>query len=531
MAEHSKNQMDLPMIRPIRHIILAALLSLMPLFAGGQSAETVRLVTDRDVFVAGDMILCSAACYSEGSISDRSAIAYVELVSSEGIAATAKIALVSGRGAGYVSIPPETPTGNYRLFAFTALSESAETKNITIYNTFYGNRVPGGVIAVSEDIPLKPADGVVIPNSITCSKAESGGRITYTLSNTGQEEVCLSVSIYDDDGLEASAASPQSVSLTPREAENDGEIVYAKVYGPDAGKVTGRPWLTAVISSPGSAADTYTGKIRSGGDIVFKTNNIYGNRDLVCEILGLDDERLNCHFNPVSPFINPQGLSFTPLLLSASFKDALQSRHIAVCQGAKQLDTLFSFLPKRDNLLLSSDDCESIHLDDYERFNTIEDIILELVPKVAVRKQKGRKTIKMMVSNLSATERSDNVLVLLDGVPVSDHERLLEYDALALSDIQVYPYYYALGKTVFTGVINFVTARHDMSALKFADNVRIMDYQGCSYPVALRPSDIMESLPGSTLLWEPLTFIKPGGSVSFTVGAGNGHNALRAVLL
>lgn len=520
------------MIRITRNTVVAALALLMPFLLGAQPAETVRLVTDRDVFIAGDMILCSAACYSGNSISDRSAIAYVELVSSEGIASTAKIALVSGRGAGYMDIPAETPTGNYRLFAYTALSEAAWTKNITIFNTFYGNRLPGGVIAVQEDIPLRPVGGSMVPDGISCSRMEEGGSTTFTLSNTLGKEAILSVSAYVDDGLTASKAKAESVTLTPREAENDGETIFAKVYGPDAGKVTGRPWLTAVISSPGSAADTYTGKIRSEGDIVFKTNNIYGNRDLVCEILGLDEERLNCHFNPVSPFIQPQGLSFAPLLLSASYRDALQSRHQAVCKGAARLDTLFSFLPKRDNLLLSSDDCESIHLDDYERFNTIEDIILELVPKVAVRKVKGKKTIKMMISNLSATERSDNVLVLLDGVPVSDHERLLEYDAMALSDIQVYPYYYALGKTVFTGVVNFVTARHDMSALKFADNVRIMDFQGCSYPVALRPSgDSEAAASGNTLLWEPIVKLSPGGSISFTIPSGNAHTAFRVTEL
>ena len=157
---------------------------------------------------------------------------------------------------------------------------------------------------------------------------------------------------------------------------------------------------------------------------------------------------------------------------------------------------------------------------------------MSLVPKLAVRKVNGRKTIKMMVANLSAYSRSDNVLVLLDGVPVSDHERLLEYDALALSDIHVYPYYYALGKTVITGVVNFITARHDMSALKFADNVRILDFQGCSYPVALRPSpEVRSAASGDTILWEPLVRLAPGASVTFSVPSGSGCMALRATSL
>ena len=182
-------------------------------------------------------------------------------------------------------------------------------------------------------------------------------------------------------------------------------------------------------------------------------------------------------------------------------------------------DTLYSFLPKRDNLLLSSEDCTVYHLDDYTRFDSVEDIVVELIPSVAIQKVRGHKRFKMVVEDATVLHgRSLNVLAMLDGVPVSDHERLLNFDALALSDVIVYPCMYALGNTVFSGVVNFVTTRRDMSALHFGNNVRIVDFRGCSYPVSLRTPASVEGGPaGRTLLWQPLVTVPAGESLDIEV--------------
>lgn len=488
------------------------------LAVSASAAEKVRLVTDKDVYVAGDLIWCSASCFENGSLSNASAVAYVELVSSDGVAATAKLALVSGRGSGVLVLPASIPTGNYKIFAFTSLSESAETRDIAIFNTVSGARVRRGV-TICDDILPAPAPMREIPGNVTVRTEELGDRTYITLRNDGSADAVYSVSVYEDDGLRPASSKVGNIRLVPRDAESDGEIVRALVYGRDAARVSSSPWLTAIISSPGSAADTYTGKIGPDGIITFKTNNIYGYRDLVCEILGLEEEKLECHFSPVSPFIHPDGLTFEPLRLSPKMREALVARNEALLSPA-QMDTLYCFLPKRDNLLLSREDCISYHLDDYTRFNTVEDIILELIPNVAVRKARGHKQIKMVLADALSRKKTDNVLVLIDGVPVSEHERLLAYDAMALSDVYVYPFMYAMGKTVFSGVINFTTTRHDMSALQFDDNVRILDFQGCSYPVALGEIPSSAAKPaGRTLLWQPLVEIPAGGSVRFSIPA------------
>ena len=76
-----------------------------------------------------------------------------------------------------------------------------------------------------------------------------------------------------------------------------------------------------------------------------------------------------------------------------------------------------------------------------------------------------------------------------------------------------------------------------MSALLFDDNVRIVDFQGCSYPVALSARKPHNA--GETLVWQPLLRIPAGGSATFettvscqplVISAWNGTSFSRAVV-
>lgn len=483
--------------------------------------KTAKIVTDRNVYIAGENILCSVATFEKGKPSSVPAIAYVELVSRSGLAASTKVALIDGRGAGSMKVAPGTPTGVYDIFAFSSDSDYATGSEIWIFNTESTARVKDGVVLSDTEIPGAESR-TVVPSGITVESRKEAGIMNVVIRNNRNIKTDLAVSVFEEDGLRAGEVQKR-IPHIPAEAEPEGEIVRAKVFGNDAELVKTRPWLIAIISAPGSLADTYTGCIDTDGSIIFQTNNIFGDRDLVCEILGAEEEHIDCHFAPVSPFYLPEGLDSGSLALSKSMKPALSARHRAMKQSGTIADTLYKFLPKRDNLLLSKDDCERYFLDDYTRFPTVEDIILELIPNVVVRKERGGKRIKITVKDVVTKKRSESVLVALDGVPVTRHDRLLAYDAMALSEVQVYPYTYAVGKTVFCGVVNFVTTKHDMSALAFDDNVRIIDFTGCSYPVAMRRETAGDVAGGRTLLWHPSIELGPGEEWFFSVPAVSDH--------
>lgn len=498
----------------MRRLLIFTICFILPAFyslAGGH----LRMVTDKKVYLAGEKILCSVSYCQNGIVSGASSVAYAELVSFDGMAAKTKLALIDGRGAGYISLPAHMPTGAYRLFAYTSDCESTRAIDLLVFNTGSSARVRDGVELSDAPAPA-PAPVSELPDGVRLIRRQQGDSLYLSVRNESAEKLSLAVSVYEDDGLQPDTSATM-ISLPGGEIETEGEIVRARVFGRDAEKIKGRPWLEAMISAPGSPSDTYTAPIGKDGLIEFRTNNIYGEKDLVCEILGAEEEKYDCHFSPVSPFVDVQGMEFPKLNLSRNMKPALLARHRAVLNDAPALDTLYEFLPKRDNLLFSKEDCTSYNLEDYTRFPKVEDIIVELIPNVIVRKVHGERRIKLALNDVPSKKRADNVLVMLDGVPVSVHERLLSFDAMALAEVQIYPYVYALGRTVFNGAINFVTTRHDMSALVFDDNVLILDFTGCSYPVAIKTGGRGAVPGGRTLYWHPSIELEPGASLEFSV--------------
>ena len=102
-------------------LLIVFCVTALSLSAQNRAVERVYVSTDKDVYVAGDRIWCSAFCVQpSGALSEISRMAYLELHGTSNMAATARIALDAGRGGGYLDLPAALPTGNYRLVAYTA---------------------------------------------------------------------------------------------------------------------------------------------------------------------------------------------------------------------------------------------------------------------------------------------------------------------------------------------------------------------------------------------------------------------------
>ena len=528
----------------MRKTILALAIALCSLGLRAGGLERCYLSLDRRVYVAGDNIWCSAFCLdAEGKLSAASGICYVEIASSHSTAVTAKIALVDGRGAGVIPIPLNVPTGNYRIFAYTAL-ERCESDfkpyehagEIAIYNTGSSARVPGGVKVVEGPVPASGQGESSRPGLVTL--ACDGEALNIIAADSAS----VSVSIWHDDGLPAPApfnacdfkallpmAAAYSAEAVP---EFDGEVITAFISGAAAARVKDDPTAVAIVSSPGSAGDTYLSDIDADGRVVFKTNNIYGHRDLVCEIMG-NQGGYDCTFVPEDKFLRTK-VETSRLLLSSEYAPQLVERSLAM-RTERNADTLYEFMPKRENLILNHEDMLVYHLDDYTRFPTVQDIIIEIIPELRVRRDaSGARELRMVFKDAHTWHPafSHNVMALLDGVPVTDLDHLLSFDAMLLSDIQLYPYTYSFGGKVYEGVANFVTTKGDISSLAFDRGVRIVDFDGASYPVAYT----CEGLAGSDsdlrqlLYWHPVVSLSRGTASRIVFRAPSYGGKFRAVV-
>jgi len=521
-------------------IIISAALLVLPTVLFAEVSERVWVSTDKDVYLSGETVWCSVFSIdaTTGSLSHENSVAYLEMSSVSGTLVTCKIAMVGGRGSGAFQIPVSAHTGNYTLVGYTASSRGrsdvhADARLLSVFNTSSGLRVKGGVDIVdpSAYAALAAKDNMASgPLSIGVeSSVPRSSAVTLNIGNSLPSGASLSLSVHCDDGIIApdgkSIVDFVGTPFAPFQGsaeDKEGETLHGRLFGADASTVTQDLDLLAVVAFPGYAEDVYAGKISADGTASFRTGNIYGDRDMVCEIVGLDDSR-ECRLVIESPFLGVKVPSFPSLKLSEASKDALEKRMKSLLTpGRYSLDTLAEFLPKRGSIFLADDLCKRYHLDDYRRFPTIRETLVEITPDLRIRKDiKGRPQIQTVLEGVvrDNLEFSGNMLVLIDGVPVKDVEKLLEFDAMLVGDILIYPYNYSLGNAIFNGVVDFVTKTGDISSFKFDRNVVIVDWQGEAYPVAFTCPNLPEGGEDfrNTLYWHPQIDLKAGENTSVQV--------------
>ncbi len=474
--------------------LLSALILLLMSVAAASGKERIYLVTDRGTYLSGETVWCSLFCVDEkGRISNFSSVAYLELISGQGTAAEAKTGLFLGRGAGSFRLPENLPTGNYALTAYTLDGEPSPegTRILSVFNPNSKARVEGGVRMDPDWKPAAAADIAHPLLQVTLPRHPAKGT-EASLTLFCETDADLSVSVYHDDGLDAGDGRSLEAFLNGKAApggepsEYEGEIIYATVEGLKNGAETVEGQVTAYLSSAGAPSQVYVGRNTADGQIQFFTSNIYGNRELVCEVVSLDKNQSG-HINLKSPFRHPDPGEIPALSLSQAQRQALVARKAALREEAETpLDTLVRFLPKREDLLL--DDIRSLryHLDDYTRFSTIREICVEIIPQLQFTRRDGLSRIRMILPDPTESRRymQDNILVMMDGVVITDHGMLEDFDAMLIDDVDLYMQPILLGGLPFNGAVNFITRNNYVTALHFPDNVRVIDYQGLSYPVA-----------------------------------------------
>ena len=535
----------------MKKILFCAFLMLAAGFSAAAGlVERTYVCTDRHSYVAGEDVFCSVFCFDggSGSLSDFSSVAYVELISPEGSAVRVKMALQDGRGAGRLRLPSTLPTGNYRLIAYTALNRNEEdmdyfrgSRVISVYNTLSASRQESVVLDAAtaavegKDRPYGTAVegkgrpyGAAAPAGL---ELEQRGDSLF-LRNSGTEclDFCLSLSISDAlpdpegpglaDFLEARSGDRTTLRTDAKLSipEYEGEIVSIRVPAMYSG-------VTAVLSGPGLRNDIYSSTVDSTGLVSFYTGNIYGDRDLVFELNSRD---VNDDFSleVLSPFASPEldRDGVPELHLNGSVAEDLKRRSVAM-QISRHfgIDEYMDSLQLRPDLLFKGGAMTIYEMDDYTRFPTMRETIVEYVREVQIRRQDGEPVLKIVPGKSFESYSSmlgGNALVLVDGVPVSEHGRVLDLNPALLRRICIYPYDVSTGSCIYSGVVNFISFRGDMAGLQFPGRVRILDFHGVTFPVTVGAAkeDSLSPDYRYTRIWQPLLHLEAGEELALPLG-------------
>ncbi len=503
--------------------LLCTVLPVLEAFA----QERVYVSTDKECYLAGEDLWLSVYCMEGDRLSKFSKVAYVEFHSLEGVAAYVKLPLKDGRGCGRLQIPLVMATGNYTIVAYTShyggdSVNEFDGKVVSVFNTLQGIRVKDGVEVVEGDASVE-GNGLVSGGCNWLSVdvqtgAGDGEMIPVQVKNLSGRDAKFSVSIYHLDPL-TRMVGVQGYNRTPllerkgdfkegSEPDYAGEVIKVKIAGSGEQVPASGKWV--YLSAVGNTDDVYINTVDSAGCVTFYTNNIYGTRDLVVEIEGDTSNRY-----PVEILQHKYSHKCVPppvLRISPGMKEALEARSMDM-QIAKRFeaDTVFNLMERRENSFFGQVKPVVYKLDDYTRFPVMSEVIREYVKDLRIRKE-GNETVMRL---LWATKA--RALVLLDGVPVTDHSVVVGMDPLLVKEIVLYSRRYVLNNRIYDGVVKFNTYKGDLGGVKFAKNVNIVNYRGVQYPLAFLSDNALASgnYPNfnNTIYWNPLCEVKAGESL------------------
>jgi len=101
------------------------------------------------------------------------------------------------------------------------------------------------------------------------------------------------------------------------------------------------------------------------------------------------------------------------------------------------------------------DDHERIvfNLDEFNRFPTVADHIIEYIPQIVIQKTAGNSRV-FTLRNMNNKSDNYETLVVIDGI-VTTANKILKYDPLKIETVEIYMDQLQIGSEVYNGAINF----------------------------------------------------------------------------
>lgn len=506
--------------------------------------ERVYISTDKDSYVAGEKVWMSGFCFKkeggEITLSDISSLAYIEIFAVDKPVVTIKMAINKGRGSAWADLPFSLATGNYKLVAYTHFMQNEDPlpyfeKTISIFNTISSERLPNVAVGINDSSYVqeigtsdqkRESNLVISFSSSDVFSTESN--CEFSISNTNLNPVSVSVSIFKSSPLPeynnrdfkefiSTAFSNNGDNLSLKFIpEYEGEIIKGKIIPVNPSQKNDISGHSVFISFPGRNGELYSSKSGANGEVEFFTDNVYGQRECVLEVVAKDTTQ-KYTVELMDPFLHPKITPAEKLILLPVYEKSLQERSIGMQLSRRYAaDSLFTSSEPLHNPLFS-DKKKRYMLDDYTRFPVMEEVIIEYVYELKTRKtNNGAQLLVRWENDLNSNEYArEHTLALVDGIPVFDHKKILDLDPLKIKSLEIFGDKYFIGNLSYTGIASFNTYTSDYSGLKFDKSVRIIDFEGAK-PYSVMNGKEFENIKypdfRSTILWEPIINI-PASSV------------------
>jgi len=517
--------------------LLVSVSAFISLHATERFTERVFLYTDKDNYVAGEDIWISFCATDESfQPSSLSKVGYIEICDTQKPYMQLKLSLKGGYGSGCLRIPENIPSGVYQLAAYTRYMRN-EGEDV-----FFKKLLP--IVNVTnyseldriELIPPHQKDGQrsqqVSTMLVETDKTIYGNReeVTLLLKDIPEDIISLSVSVsgsdsvvyfsgndkrdYAGNNLFATSSSIHSEEWIP---EYEGHIIMGKIIPPSENTQVNYEFLTSNLGFLGKDIRYIQGQNNPANETAgFYTGEIYGRQEIVASASSA--EGIPYRIEIISPFSEclPESL---PALRVCAEDRALMDRAVnAQLKQIFQLDSLGNKIPFEDSYYNLQSHL-SYDLDEYTRFPTLEETFIEFVRRVIVRKVDGKRRIKVLIEG-DKRFNSGSTLVLLDGIPIYDHEDMLRYNPRHIKKIDIYSGKYIFGGEPFECIVDFKTFRGNLPAMQLSNHTQLVEYECPRLPEEFifpaydddKSKEARKPDFRHTLYWNPCVRFAPGQS-------------------
>jgi hypothetical protein len=258
--------------------------------------------------------------------------------------------------------------------------------------------------------------------------------------------------------------------------EIEGPVVNSKLINKPTGSAVGNS--IAYLSIPGSDNSFSSATSNSQGNLHFGFRDIYKNNAVVVQPALSKDS--NDRVDVSSAWSDKITYSPLPqLMLFKNQESLLLKRSISnQVENTYGMDRKRKFEPINPDTSSFYGRADKIYdLDDYTRFQTMEEVLREYVEDVRVRKDGDKFTFKVR-NRLFGTYFEEDPLILLDGIPVSDATKIIALDPLKIRRIEVVTHNYFVGSSVYEGIINIKSYNGALGATQIDPNSLVVEFEG-----------------------------------------------------
>jgi len=440
---------------------------------GAFPQESIYIHYTSSFSLTGEYIYYSVYCLDKQGMtfSNLSKIAYVELIDDEGKTIFKhKVRLDKGRGQGDFFIPPNTASSSCKLYGYTQFMLNGSLSDffqgdLVILNPYTNQQnkfiEKKGLNKSKNQIYSLGDDGNQIILSLNKQKFSKREKVELELSMLSKipKAFSFSLSVRRKDGLDSppipttknhaianSSINLRDYSLLP---ELRGELISGRLLSNETSEAI--PNETMVVSIPGQNYFFTTSKTDENG-VFFINLADYDGEEIFFNSLTNDNEFkivLNTHKK-----LKTEDTLFYNFYLDRKMKKEIVERSVR-----NQIENNY-FLYKPDSVRLKSDKIpfygnngKHYILDEYTRFNTFRETIIEILKDVTIKRSGGATFIEVSNDNQSGF----SPLILVNGLYTDNYEKLLEFDARKIKKVNVLPNKFVHGTQVYQGILDITT--------------------------------------------------------------------------